>query len=116
VYRRRWKRWLVAVILIILSAIVLLVPMALIVNLMTSKISYAVSHSQNIVAGAKELIERIKLDTHIDLLSDKSVQKLQEGVTTVLPKFLGTTFNVVSSLVIMYFVLYFMLQDSRRIE
>lgn len=116
VYKRRWKRWLVSTLLIIISVIVLLVPMAFIVNLMTAKVSYAVDHSENIVAGAKQLIERIKLDTHIDLLSEQSIQKLQEGLTTILPKFLGTTFNVVSSLVIMYFVLYFLLHDSRRIE
>lgn len=116
VYKRRWRRWIVSVLLIILSVFVLLVPMALVVNLMAAKISYAAAHTQEIIAGAKEIVERIKFDTHIDLLSDQSLQKLQEKATSFLPKFVGTTFNVISSLLIMYFLLYFMLHDSRKIE
>lgn len=116
VYKKRWKRWITAVVLIIVSVVVLLVPMALVVNLMTVKISHALTHSQEIIAGAKELIERIKLDTHIDLLSDQTLQKLQESGASFVPKFVGTTFNVISSLLIMYFLLYFMLHDSRQIE
>jgi predicted PurR-regulated permease PerM len=64
----------------------------------------------------RNFIEKIKLNTKIDLLSDQTVQKLQDALTKFLPQFLGSTFNVVSTLVIMYFVLYFMLVRSSEME
>lgn len=116
VYKKHWKRWVATLVLLILSIIIVLVPLALIANLMTPKIRFAVNHSDQIISSLKEVIERVKMDTHIDLLSDQTLQKLQEAVAAILPKFLGTTFNVVTSLLIMYFVLYFMLFDSVRLE
>lgn len=116
VYKRRWKRWIAAVLLIILSVIVLLIPMALIVNLMASKVTFVISHSDQLLNSLKELVARIKVITHIDLLSEQTMQKLQDAVTTFLPHFLGTTFNVVTTLLIMYFILYFMLTESLEME
>lgn len=116
VYKKHWRRWLATLVLLIISIIVLLVPLALIVNLMSAKIGFAINHSDQILASLKSVIEKLKLYTHIDLLSNDSLQKIQESATVILPKFLGTTFNVITSLLIMYFVLYFMLFDSVRLE
>jgi len=116
VYKRHWKRWVTALLLIIASVIILLVPMALIVNLMASRVSFVVNHSGELINSLRDFIEKIKLNTRIDLLSDQSVQKIQEALTKFLPQFLGTTFNVVTTLLIMYFVLYFMLAESLNME
>lgn len=116
IYKRHWKRWLTAVLLIILSVIVLLIPMALIVNLMASRVAYVIGHSDQLLNSLQLLVTRIKAYTHIDLFSDQTMQKLQDAVTTFLPHFLGTTFNVVTTLLIMYFILYFMLTGCLEME
>ncbi|MGH2642586.1 MAG: AI-2E family transporter [Chitinophagaceae bacterium] len=116
VYKKHWKRWITALLLMLASVIVLMVPMALIVNMMASKVSYAVSHSTQLIDGVKLFIEKIKFNTHIDFLSAETIQKIQDALTKFLPQFLGTTFNVLTTLVIMYFVLYFMLAESLNME
>lgn len=116
VYKKHWKRWITAILLMLVSVIILLVPMALIVNMMASKVSFVVSHSTQLIDGVKLFIEKIKFNTHIDILSPETIQKIQDALTKFLPQFLGTTFNVLTTVVIMYFVLYFMLVESLDME
>ncbi len=116
VRKKHWKGWLSAIVLIILSSIILLVPMGLVVNMMTKKVSLAIAHSGEIIDALRQLITKIKFSTNIDLLSQQSIQKVQEALTTILPKVLGSTFNVLTTIVIMYFLLYFMLAEAIKME
>src|SRR5690625_319722 len=114
--KRGWKPWITALILILLSVIILLVPMGLVINMMTKKISVALAHSSEIIDAIRQVIEKIKFSTNVDLLSKESVQKTQEVLTKLLPQLLGSTFNVLTTIVIMYFLLYFMLTEADRME
>lgn len=116
VYKKHWKRWIAAFLLMLASVIILLVPMALVVNMMASKVSFVVSHSTQLIDGVKLFIQKIKFNTHIDVLSAETIQKIQDALTKFLPQFLGTTFNVLTTLVVMYFILYFMLVESLNME
>lgn len=116
VYKKHWKRWIAAVLLMLVSVIVLLVPTALVVNMMASKVSYVVNHSTQLIDGIQSFIEKIKFNTHIDIFSAETIQKIQDSLAKFLPQFLGTTFNVLTTLVIMYFILYFMLVESLNME
>lgn len=116
VYHRKWKRSLTALTMILVSFVVFLVPLALILNMMTDRISYVVKHSADLIAALQSFATEIKLNTNFDLLSAKSVEKIQSALTNFLPQFLGSTFNVFTTIIIMYFILYFMLTESRRME
>lgn len=116
VYKKRWRRSLAALLLILLSFLVLMVPLALVVNMMTARVSFVIKHSADLIAGLQRFAAEIKLSTHFDLLSPDTVKKVQDALTNFLPKFLGSTFNVFTTLFIMYFILYFMLLQSRRME
>ncbi|HLR37338.1 MAG TPA: AI-2E family transporter, partial [Chitinophagaceae bacterium] len=114
--KRHWKNWISAIVLIIVSAIVILVPMGLVANMMTKKVSVAINHSEEIITSIKHLINQIKLSYNVDLLSQDTLHKIQEALTTVLPQILGSTFNVLTTIVMMYFILYFMLAEARGME
>ncbi len=114
--KKHWRSWISSLVLIIVSAIVILVPMGLVANMMTKKVSVAINHSEEIITSIKHLINQIKLSYNIDLLSQDTLHKVQEALTTVLPQILGSTFNVLTTIVMMYFILYFMLAEARGME
>lgn len=116
VKRKRWKKAPAAILLILLSFIVFLVPVGLFVNMMTAKIGFAIQHSTELLHSLQNLIEKVKLSTRFDLLSAANIQKFQEMLTNFLPQFLGTTFNFLITMVIMYFILYFMLTQAEEME
>jgi predicted PurR-regulated permease PerM len=116
VEKRNWKKSLAAALLMFLSFIIVLLPFGMLINMLTDKIGYAVSHSQEMIAGIEKLNLRIKDSTNIDVLSQVKLERLQGYLTSVLPTLLGATFNTLTAIAILYFILYFMLVNAREME
>lgn len=116
VEQRNWKKSLAAALLMLMSFIVVLLPFGMLINMLTDKIGYAVSHSQELVAGIEKLNDRIKASTNFDVLSQVKLEQLQGYLTSVLPTLLGATFNTLTAIAILYFILYFMLINAREME
>jgi len=116
VEKRHWKKSVAAALLMFLSFIIVLLPFGMLINMLTDKIGYAVSHSQEMIAGIEKLNLRIKGSTNIDVLSQVKLERLQGYLTSVLPTLLGATFNTLTAIAILYFILYFMLVNAREME
>lgn len=116
VERRRWKKALSASLLMLASFLILLLPIGLFINMTYGKIGKVVANSGQLMTGIQQVVDKIKVFTSIDLLSATSIRKAQDALDNFLPQFLGSTFNVVSTLIIMYFILYFMLVEAREME
>lgn len=116
VYKRKWKRDPAAGILMFTSFLVVLVPIWALVSVLSAKVGYAIEHSQELLNSLKDLGHRLELKFHIAILSEKNISKVSEMLTNALPNILGATFNTVTSIAIMYFILYFMLVNSVEME
>jgi len=116
VEERNWNKSLAAATLMLLSFIIILLPFGLMINMLTDKIAYAISHSSEMMNSIRIVNYRIYTSTKIDILSQVPLQKLQEYLTTVLPALLGATFNTITAIAILYFILYFMLVNGRELE
>jgi predicted PurR-regulated permease PerM len=114
--RYKWKKNLAAFVLIFLSAIVILLPIVLLINMMSSKINYALQHSSEVVDAAQRLIHQYETKYNVELVSDKNIQQLTTWGAQVLPQILGATFNSIVTIIFMYFILYFMLTNGRKME
>lgn len=53
---------------------------------------------------------------NVTLASDANINKLGSGIAQSLPQILGATFNTLSTIIFMYFILYFMLVNGRYME
>lgn len=116
VEERKWKKNLAAALLMVASFLIILLPIGMLVNLLTAKIAYAANHSSELINGAKMLNEKLHQQIGVNLLSTQQLQKIQEGITAFLPGFLGATFNTLTAIALLYFMLYFMLVSGRQME
>jgi len=116
VEERKWKKSVAAATLMILSFIIILLPFGLLINMLTAKVSYAISHSSALIQGFETVNQRLQQATGFNVLSEARLQRMQENLTNFLPTFLGATFNTLTAIAIMYFVLYFMLTCAREME
>jgi len=114
--KRKWKKAWAATVLMIISMIVILLPIGLLINMLSSRISYAVQHSSELVAALQKVINSIETTLDIDLVSDSTIQRLQEFVGNSLPQILNATFNTITTIFFMYFILYFMLVNGKDME
>ena len=114
--KKKWRKGLTALLLMLFSFIVILLPVGLLVNMLSSKVSYAIQHSAELTEALKKLVADMEQRFDVVIASDQNINKLGNSITQSLPKILGATFNTLSTIFFMYFILYFMLMNGRKME
>ncbi|MBI1343591.1 MAG: AI-2E family transporter [Terrimonas sp.] len=112
----KWKKGLAALFLMFVSMIIILLPIGLLVNMLSSKVSFAIEHSSELANAIKTVVHSIEDRFDVQLLSDQTIQKIQTGITDTVPQIVNATFNTLTTIFFMYFLLYFMLVNGRSME
>ena len=115
-YTRKWKKGWSAALLMLLSMIVILFPIIVLINMLSSKVAFAIEHSNELVVSLKKIAADIEERFNVNLVSDENINKLGTTITNGIPRLLNATFNTLTTIVFMYFILYFMLVNGRRME
>lgn len=114
--KKGWRTTWTAILLMLASIIIILFPVGLLINMLSSKVTYAVQHSSELVEALKKVVHNLELRYHITLASDQNINKLGEAIAHSLPGILGATFNTLTTIFFMYFILFFMLTNGRKME
>ena len=114
--KRKWRPGAAASLLMFLSLIVILLPLWILVDMLYEKVTYAVSHANEWIDALHRTISSFESRYHVVLLSDENIAKLANAVSTAVPKILGATFNGLTAIFFMYFILYFMFVGGRKME
>ncbi len=116
VYRRKWKKDLAAGILMFTSFLVFLVPVWAFVSVLSSKVGYAINHSSEVIASIRKIASNVEARYDIELLSQSNLDRVNAYIADTLPNLLGATFDTLTTIALMYFILYFMLVKSLEME
>ena len=116
VEKKRWKPAGAAWTLMLLSFFVILVPIGLLGNILYLKMSYVVTHSEQLLASLKMAVTQVGDKLGYKILDPSAINRVGSYLAALLPKILGVTFNTLTLVASMYFILYFMLVNSRRME
>lgn len=116
VIKKRWNKTWSVILLLLLSLILFLGPCWTLYGLLASKINYALTHSTELIDGLKQMDEYIFRLTEIRMLSDDMLKKLQEIAANVIPQILGATADMLATIGMMYFILYYMLINFGKAE
>ncbi len=116
VEQRKWRKSLAATLLMVLSFLVILLPIGMLINMLAAKAAYAANHSTELINSLKQTNAQLEETLGFSLLTAERLQKIQEGITAFLPGFLGATFNTLTTIALMYFMLFFMLVNGRKME
>lgn len=115
-YVRKWKPGSAALILMLTSFIVILVPIWGVVNLLLPKIYFAINNSSEVISKVSVLLKNLGDRTGFELTSTSNLTNLSTFLAARIPTVLGATFNTIASIAMMYFILYFMLVNGRKME
>jgi predicted PurR-regulated permease PerM len=113
---RKWKPGLAATVLMVFSLLVIMMPIYLIVNLLSSKVGYVISHYREITETTINYLRQIETQTGFKFVNENNLRRIGEMGAQKLPNLLGATFDTLTTLVMMYFILYFMLTQARSME
>ena len=110
------KKILAAIIVIILSFLVILIPLFSLTYLLINKISFMFSQTQGFYAKIESFAAIINSNFGINILTPDSIAKLQSAITNAIPNLLGQTFNMLFDIILMYFVLFYLLITETEME
>jgi predicted PurR-regulated permease PerM len=114
--KRKWKAPTAAWVLMVLSFFVILVPIGLLGNILYSKISYVVTHSGEVLESLKKVIIDLKGRIGYEVVKPETINQLGPYLGQLLPKILRVGLDTITLIASMYFILYFMLVNGRRME
>ncbi len=113
---RKWKPGLAAATLMILTFLMILIPIGLLVQMLSSKVTYAIAHSNELVESLKIVITNIENRIGFELVNTENLNKFGTFVASVVPQILDATFGTLVTIFFMYFILFFMLANGRAME
>jgi predicted PurR-regulated permease PerM len=116
VHEKKWKPGMAATVLLLLSFLIVLVPVGLFVNIISAKVNYAVHHSNQVMDTLRQIIVNQERNFNVEILNEENTKKISMALANFLPSVVGATVNSVTTIIMMYLLLYFMLVSSKSME
>lgn len=114
--KRRWKKGKIALLVIVVSFFVILMPISLLITLLYSKISSAAANPQIIIEKIKHVGDYVNNQFGVQIISDANLETVKGYATSILSSLLNQSFSFFTTIIMMYFFLYFMIKNSGRME
>ena len=114
--RKGWKPDLAAALLMLLSFVGILVPIIGIILMLGNKIGAAVQNSEKVVTAFKEQVGIWETKLDYNIASDIDASAISGWLSENLQNFAGGTFNIFIAIGLMYFMLYYMLTNRRKLK
>ncbi|MBB4807294.1 putative PurR-regulated permease PerM [Chryseobacterium defluvii] len=113
---RKWKSWLSSLVLMLASLIILILPIYFIADLLIEKLGNAQVYMAKFNVFLDKIHSYIYSKTGFDILSKENMDKLKSSAGKFSTSALSGTFNTLTVIISMYFILYFMLDRPRLFE
>lgn len=113
---KKWKPWAATLVIIVATLIILILPIYLIADLLVDKLGNADVYMSKFNIFIDKIHDFVYQKVRIDILSKGNVDKLKETAGRFSTTALSSTFNTITVVASMYFILYFMLERPRLFE
>lgn len=116
VYEKKWKRWIAASLLMIISFVVIVLPFAWIGYILGNKITPFIQQPEIITATANKMQAYLNQRFGMDILSKANLDKVTNLISSVIPAVLGSIASTLVNVVVAYFLLWFLLMNASKVE
>lgn len=113
---KKWKPWASSLLIIVATLILLILPIYLIADLLVEKLGNATAYMEKFNSFLDKIHDFIYDKVKIDILSKENVDKIKATAGKFSTTALSSTFNTLTVVASMYFILYFMLDRPRLFE
>ncbi|MGR7813775.1 AI-2E family transporter [Lacinutrix undariae] len=114
--KKGWPPNLAALFLMVASFLCIMIPLVGLGIMMGRKIEYVVDNSKEVINAGKEQLEKISSYFNINIASEIDTGAMSSWLSDKLQSFAGGTFNMIISVTIMYFLLFFMLTNRQKLK
>jgi predicted PurR-regulated permease PerM len=116
VHKWKMKKWAAAWILIIASLAIIVIPFAVVIDILIKKLIPYLQDTTRITDTLEQVEKYIHNRFGVDILSQENQAKIPGVLAQFGTKVVGSTLTMVANVFIMYFILWFMLVKSAEME
>ncbi|HVW97185.1 MAG TPA: AI-2E family transporter [Mucilaginibacter sp.] len=116
VEKRRWNKNMVTVLIIFTSLVVIILPLMSLSIMVVNKIGSINRESFNLQEWESKIDDFAGYNFNQPHLAENTLQKLGAYATELFPSILGSAAQIIITLLVMYFLLYFMFTQMREFE
>ena len=113
---REWKPWAASTLIIVATLLILILPVYFIADMLIEKLGNASVYMEKFNIFVDKIHDYVYSKTRMDILSKENLGKLKDSVGKYSTSALSGTFNTLTVILSMYFILYFMLVNPRFFE
>ncbi len=114
--KKGWKKSWAALLVILVSFFIILVPISLMGAMLFKKLSEFAGNINSITQPLGELDAMLQERFHFAIFSEQNLAQLQSHITDIVSSVLNQGLNLFSTISMMYFFLYFMIVNINRME
>ncbi|MBK9150237.1 MAG: AI-2E family transporter [Saprospiraceae bacterium] len=116
VEKYKWKKWLAALSLMLLTLVIIVVPLFWLFNFGYAKIISVIENPDTIKTSFANITHYINAQFGINVIDTEYVAKLNHFLLDIAQKTIGSTINTIGAFGMMYLILYFMLYQYEDVE
>jgi len=114
--KKKGQKLPVALIFVLMSLLLIAIPAYFFVQMVYVKLSILMGHSTEIQGKAIVVGKKLNEWAGVNLLTSTNIEKAEAQITSIFPLILNSSFSILSNFVVMFFLLYFLLKDGKKIE
>lgn len=116
VTKKKWKKNRAAILLIIVSFFIILLPITFFISMVYNKVVPIASNPETFMPYVHQMDSTFQQNLGIKILSEKNIEVIKSTSTKVVSGALIEGLGFFSSIVMLYFLLFFMLINFNRME
>lgn len=116
IFKKKWKKGWTAMLFILAYIVLISLPVYFSITLITPKISSLLNNQDKIVEVVQKISGFVETKTGFKILSGDTAKQLAQKATALVPKLLNSTASILTNLIMMFFLLYYLLVEGRSVE
>jgi predicted PurR-regulated permease PerM len=116
IFKRKWKKGWTAFLFMMMYIVVIAIPIYFAVTMISPKVSALINNQEQIMTNLQTFSEKIKSATGIQLLSEENTKNLSQKIASFIPSVINSTANILTNLIMMFFLFYYLLVSGRDVE
>ncbi len=114
--RWHWHRKLASGLLLLLSCLIIVLPINWLAGLLQTQVVALFDNAENLFKNANEIIQSIENQYHVSLFTDENIKAISDWGVLKIQGIVGATVNGLALLLSMFFMLWFMLAEGKKME
>lgn len=116
IFKRKWNKQWTALLFILGYLIIIALPVYLSIALASPKIRSIAENQEQIINSIQSVSEKVKEETGISILSPETAKNIAQKVSAIIPGILNSTMVLITNLIMMFFLFYYLLVNGRDTE